>query len=273
VSPRPAQAGHRIILTTLHRGIGSWAPAQVTDARPSESPRRPAASAAAAAPSGAGRRRGARPKRSARSVPSAHMPARCRVLGEGGATRAALGGRARTIVLDDRGATGARGRCRRSRPPRVQQMPWSRPCNQWRRPVPSRPVRHGQPVGWRERAHARGRASIAGPGRRGAMVSTEQEEFPADGRFLRRVEQRSRPDTPAPTRSARGVCCSAVGPPTDAATQGHARGVMAAGDALHTTHRTRRTARRGTRRVAERAHDACGAVTNCPRAGDATPPP
>ena len=35
MSPRPAQAGHSLILPTLHCGFGSWAPAQVTDARSS----------------------------------------------------------------------------------------------------------------------------------------------------------------------------------------------------------------------------------------------
>ena len=40
VSPQLAQVGHRTILTTPHCGYGSWAPAQVTEARPSDSPRR-----------------------------------------------------------------------------------------------------------------------------------------------------------------------------------------------------------------------------------------
>ena len=41
MSPRLAQAGHSLSLPTLSCGEGSWAPAQVTDARPSRWPRSP----------------------------------------------------------------------------------------------------------------------------------------------------------------------------------------------------------------------------------------
>ena len=46
--PQPARAGHLLSLPTLHCSFGSWAPAQVTDARPSGSLRWPASLARAA---------------------------------------------------------------------------------------------------------------------------------------------------------------------------------------------------------------------------------
>ena len=88
-----------------------------------------------------------------------------------------------------------------------------------RGPVPSGPGRRGQPVErWRNGAHATRASgtSIPGPGRRSAMASTEQEEFPDDGRSLLPRRSTVASDTPAPTRSARRVLC--VGPPIDAAT-------------------------------------------------------
>ena len=50
MSPRPARAGHRTILTTLSCGFGSWAPAQVTATRRTESPRAPSRPASAPRP-------------------------------------------------------------------------------------------------------------------------------------------------------------------------------------------------------------------------------
>jgi hypothetical protein len=221
---------------------------------PSRSPRRPAASAAAAAPSGAGRRRGARPKRSARSVPSAHTPAWCRVLAEGGATAPRMvHGRERSFwamearrgpgptppVAATPGATDAlvetvqpmaKDRAVKARSARSAHGRWRertrarRGEHRWSRPLERHGV-HGA-RGVRTTAVPLPRRSTVAPGH--ARADSER----AACAVLRRTADR----------------CGA--------TQGRSGHVTEAGNAMQTTHRPRRTARSGTRRADERAQDA-----------------
>ena len=178
MSPQPTQAGHPVSLPTLHCGFGSSAPAQVTDARPSGSPRSPVRhrSPVEDAPRHSTQEECALRSLGARSPryrahadsasgcagspprPPARRPAR---------TAAAWTYRTRTL---GRGR-GTRGRgprpgpaheARRSADTRLQQMPWSREVRQAPSPCRQGRVRTGseRTDGEQERARVPERTSL-----------------------------------------------------------------------------------------------------------------